>query len=188
MKSAELDGPGEPDTAFRWKAGSSSLTSTLQVVDPPHEIAWTGRTMGIKAIHVFPVEASDDGTLVARRSPPQGRVRAPRCPGVSAPRGHVLTDWPTSIRVRLRSSSSCSAPRRSDPERALPPFGPRRRLTTVLRVFERESGRRCCARPLAPPRRGRMRRAWRRCCEGASRRSSRSGTARPRPLCWSCGR
>ena len=75
-----------------------------------------------------------------------------------------------------------------DPERGLPPLGPRNRLTTVLRVFERESGRRCCARPLAPHRRGRMHRAWRRCCEGVSRRSSRSGTARPRPLCWSCGR
>jgi hypothetical protein len=42
VKSAELDGPVEPGTGFRWKAGASSLTSTLQVVDPPHEIAWTG--------------------------------------------------------------------------------------------------------------------------------------------------
>jgi hypothetical protein len=43
---------------FRWKAGPSSLTSTLQVVDPPREIAWTGTTMGIRA-----VQASDVGTL-----------------------------------------------------------------------------------------------------------------------------
>jgi len=31
---------------FRWKAGPSSLTSTLQVVDPPREIAWIGTTIG----------------------------------------------------------------------------------------------------------------------------------------------
>ena len=37
VKSAELEGPVEPDTVFRWKAGLSSLTSTLQVVEQPHE-------------------------------------------------------------------------------------------------------------------------------------------------------
>jgi hypothetical protein len=39
------------------------LTSTLQVVDPPHELAWTGTTMGIKAVHVFRFQAADGGTL-----------------------------------------------------------------------------------------------------------------------------
>jgi hypothetical protein len=33
------------------------------VVDPPHEIAWTGTTMRIKAVHVFRFQASDGGTL-----------------------------------------------------------------------------------------------------------------------------
>jgi uncharacterized protein YndB with AHSA1/START domain len=65
VKSAELDGPLEPGTVFRWKAGPSSLTSTLQVVDPPHEICWTGRTMGIRAIHLFRFEMLD-GTTLAR--------------------------------------------------------------------------------------------------------------------------
>jgi hypothetical protein len=52
IKSVELQGPVQPGTVFRWKAGPSSLTSTLQVVDPPREIAWTGTTMGIKAVHL----------------------------------------------------------------------------------------------------------------------------------------
>jgi hypothetical protein len=52
-----------PGTGFRWKSGPSTLTSTLQVVDPPHEIAWKGTTMGIKAVHVFRFQASDGGTL-----------------------------------------------------------------------------------------------------------------------------
>jgi hypothetical protein len=72
VKSAELDGPVEPGTVFRWKAGPSPLSSTLQVVDPPHEIAWTGRTMGIKAIHVFRFEAHDDGTLARSEESWQG--------------------------------------------------------------------------------------------------------------------
>jgi uncharacterized protein YndB with AHSA1/START domain len=63
VKSVTAEGPVQPGTVFRWKAGPSSLTSTLQVVDPPHQIAWTGTTMGIKAVHVFRFQATDDGTL-----------------------------------------------------------------------------------------------------------------------------
>ncbi len=62
-KSVTLQDLVQPGTVFRWKAEPSSLTSTLQVVDPPHEIAWTGTTMGIKAVHVFRFQASDGGTL-----------------------------------------------------------------------------------------------------------------------------
>jgi uncharacterized protein YndB with AHSA1/START domain len=63
VTSVQLQGPVQPGTVFRWKAGPSTLTSTLQMVDPPREIAWTGTTMGIKAVHVFRFQASDGGTL-----------------------------------------------------------------------------------------------------------------------------
>jgi uncharacterized protein YndB with AHSA1/START domain len=63
VKSVRVEGPVQPGTVFRWKAGPSTLTSTLQVVDPPREIAWTGTTMGIRAVHVFRFQASDGATL-----------------------------------------------------------------------------------------------------------------------------
>ena len=63
VKSVILQGPVQPGTVFRWKAGPSTITSTLQVVDPPREFAWTGRTMGITAVHVFRFQVRDDGTL-----------------------------------------------------------------------------------------------------------------------------
>jgi uncharacterized protein YndB with AHSA1/START domain len=63
IKSVTLQGPVQPGTVFRWKSGPSSLTSTLQVLDPPSEIAWTGTTMGIKAVHLFRFQAVDGGTL-----------------------------------------------------------------------------------------------------------------------------
>jgi uncharacterized protein YndB with AHSA1/START domain len=63
IKSVTVQGPVQPGTGFRWKSGPSTLTSTLQVVDPPQEIGWTGRTMGIKAVHVFRFQGRDGGTL-----------------------------------------------------------------------------------------------------------------------------
>jgi uncharacterized protein YndB with AHSA1/START domain len=63
IKSLALEGPVAPGTRFRWRSGASSITSTLQVVEPPRELAWTGSTIGIKAVHVFRFEPKDGGTL-----------------------------------------------------------------------------------------------------------------------------
>jgi uncharacterized protein YndB with AHSA1/START domain len=74
VKSVELQGPVQEGTVFRWKSGPSTLTSTLQVVDPPHQIAWTGTTMGIKAVHVFRFQANDVGTLARSEESWEGLI------------------------------------------------------------------------------------------------------------------
>ena len=74
VKSVTLQGPVQPGTVFRWKSGPSSLTSTLQVLDPPSEIAWTGTTMGIKAVHVFRFQANDGGTLARSEESWEGLI------------------------------------------------------------------------------------------------------------------
>lgn len=74
VKSVSVEGPVQPGTVFRWKAGPSSLTSTLRVVDPPREIAWTGTTMGIKAVHVFRFRVSDGGTMARSEESWEGLI------------------------------------------------------------------------------------------------------------------
>ncbi len=74
VKSVTVEGPVQPGTVFRWKAGPTTLTSTLQVVDPPHEIAWTGTTLGIKAVHVFRFQAKDGGTLARSEESWEGLI------------------------------------------------------------------------------------------------------------------
>jgi hypothetical protein len=49
---------------FRWKAGPGTITSTLESVEPPKVIAWTGKTVGIKAIHVYQLEPRGETTIV----------------------------------------------------------------------------------------------------------------------------
>ena len=63
VKSASLNGPLTVGTRFRWKAGPGTINSTLQQVDPPDVLAWTGKTIGIKAVHVYRLEAGDGGTI-----------------------------------------------------------------------------------------------------------------------------
>ena len=74
VKAVSVEGPVQPGTVFRWKAGPSTLTSTLQVVDRPRELAWTGTTMGIKAVHVFRFQPSDGKTLAQSEESWEGLI------------------------------------------------------------------------------------------------------------------
>jgi hypothetical protein len=64
VKSASLDGGLAAGKHFRWKAGPGTITSTLQQVEPPRLIAWSGTTFGIKAIHVHRLDERDGATTV----------------------------------------------------------------------------------------------------------------------------
>jgi uncharacterized protein YndB with AHSA1/START domain len=64
VKSMSIEGPVSPGTVFRWRAGPGTITSTIQRVERPRLIAWTGRTLGIHAIHFWNFEDRDGGTFV----------------------------------------------------------------------------------------------------------------------------
>lgn len=49
---------------FRWKAGPATITSTLRRVERPRLLAWTGKTFGVSAIHVYRLEPRDGHTSV----------------------------------------------------------------------------------------------------------------------------
>jgi uncharacterized protein YndB with AHSA1/START domain len=64
VKWASVEGEIAAGTRFRWKTGPGTVTSTLQRVERPRLIAWTGRTFGIDAVHVWRLEPRDGATLV----------------------------------------------------------------------------------------------------------------------------
>ena len=65
VKTMSLDGPLAEGTTFRWKAGPGTISSTLQHVERPRQIGWTGKTLGIDAVHVWRFEDHDGGTLAS---------------------------------------------------------------------------------------------------------------------------
>jgi hypothetical protein len=74
VRSVALHGALKPGSIFVWKAGPRTIRSTLQEVDRPRAIGWTGATFGVKAIDVFRLEASDGGTLVSEAESWEGLV------------------------------------------------------------------------------------------------------------------
>jgi hypothetical protein len=64
VKSAALDGELAAGSEFRWKAGPGTITSTVQRIDRLRRIAWTGRTFGIDAMHLYALEPRGRTTFV----------------------------------------------------------------------------------------------------------------------------
>lgn len=74
VKSMSIQGPVAEGTVFRWKAGPGTITSTIRRVEPPRLIAWTGKTLGIKAIHFYWLESRDGRTFVRTAESYEGLV------------------------------------------------------------------------------------------------------------------
>jgi Polyketide cyclase / dehydrase and lipid transport len=81
VKSMTMQGPVAPGSVFRWKAGPGTIESTIQRVEQPRLIAWTGKTLGIKAIHFWHLEPRDGKTFVRTEESYEGSS-----PGSSADR------------------------------------------------------------------------------------------------------
>jgi hypothetical protein len=74
IRSVSLEGSVAKETKFRWKAGSWKIVSVIQNVKRARLLAWTGRVMGIKAVHVWRLEPRGAGTLVVNEESWDGIV------------------------------------------------------------------------------------------------------------------
>jgi hypothetical protein len=64
IKSMAMQGDLAEGSTFRWKAGRATITSTIRRIEPPRLIAWTGKTFGLNAIHVYRLEPRNGKTFV----------------------------------------------------------------------------------------------------------------------------
>jgi uncharacterized protein YndB with AHSA1/START domain len=76
VKSMSMQGAVAAGSEFRWKAGPGTITSTIRRVEPPRLIAWTGRTLGIRAIHFWWLDPRGDGVTFVRTEESYGGVVA----------------------------------------------------------------------------------------------------------------
>jgi hypothetical protein len=74
VKSMSMHGPVARGSTFRWKAGPGTITSTIERVEPPRLIAWTGKTLGLRAIHFYWLEPRDGKTFVRTQESYEGLV------------------------------------------------------------------------------------------------------------------
>ena len=74
VKAVSLDGRFAEGSTFQWKAGPGTIRSVIEHVDRPGLVAWSGRTLGIRAVHVWHLEAQNGKTLVRTEESYDGLV------------------------------------------------------------------------------------------------------------------
>jgi len=74
VKSVSMHGTVARGSEFRWKAGTGTITSTLEHVEAPQRVTWSGTSFGLKAIHAYALEARADSTLVRTEESYDGLV------------------------------------------------------------------------------------------------------------------
>jgi uncharacterized protein YndB with AHSA1/START domain len=109
VKSATVAGAVAPGAEFRWKAGPGTIQSRIERTERPRLLAWTGRTFGMSAIHVWRLEPGDGGTRVTTEESMEGLP-------ARVLRGMVQKNLDRSLDAWLRGLKAESERLRSSPE------------------------------------------------------------------------
>ena len=109
VKSVLVDGPAAEGTTFRWKAGPGTITSTVVGVDRPRLIAWSGKTLGIRAIHVWHLGQRDGRTHVSTEESYSGLVARMFRRPLQNVLDRTLRDGVQSLKLEAERSDGSSA-------------------------------------------------------------------------------
>ena len=74
VRSVSVIAPVAEGSTFRWKAGPGTIASLVEHLDRPRLIAWSGKTLGIRAYHVWHLEGQNGRTLVRTEESYDGLV------------------------------------------------------------------------------------------------------------------
>jgi len=74
VSKIELKGDVKAGTSFVWVADGSRMISKLEELDRPRRIVWSGRSFGIRAIHVWEFVEKDGATFIRTRESFEGLV------------------------------------------------------------------------------------------------------------------
>ncbi|MDI1256270.1 MAG: SRPBCC family protein [Flavobacterium sp.] len=72
ISNVSIENSMAPGTNFKWKTGGAKINSTLHTVLPYKAFGWTGKTIGLLAIHNWKLEQDNDGTLLSVEESMQG--------------------------------------------------------------------------------------------------------------------
>ena len=105
--SAAIAGPVAPGTTLRMKSRDpGTITARIETAEPPHVLGWTGRTLGISAVHVWRLERSEGGTRVRTQESMDGLpVRLLRAP-MRRKLEVVLEAWLRDLKIEAERRAS----------------------------------------------------------------------------------
>jgi uncharacterized protein YndB with AHSA1/START domain len=93
VDGSESEGPLEVGSVFRWQTAGLDITSTVQEIDPPRRIVWSGPAQGISAVHAWTLEPQEDGFLVKTQESWEGEPVDAQVETLQGALDKSLRDW-----------------------------------------------------------------------------------------------
>jgi Activator of Hsp90 ATPase homolog 1-like protein len=94
----QLDDALTVGSVFHWETAGLQITSTVQEVDPPRRIVWSGPAQGITAIHVWEFTPTDHGVLVHTEESWDGEVVRAQTATLQQALDGSLRAWLTNLK------------------------------------------------------------------------------------------
>jgi uncharacterized protein YndB with AHSA1/START domain len=74
ISESKIYGPTVPNTVFNWKTGGAKIQSQIHTVNPFRQFGWTGKAMGMYAIHNWELSEENGTTIVTVEESMEGLV------------------------------------------------------------------------------------------------------------------
>ena len=109
VKWASSVAPVAVGSTFRWKAGPATISSVIEHVESPNVIAWSGKTLGIRAFHVWRLASENGATRVRTEESYDGPVARLLRRSLQKTLDAALADGVRYLKAAAESSAETSA-------------------------------------------------------------------------------
>lgn len=103
-----LNGDLKAGTKFIWKEKGATPTSYLQSVIPNRQLGWTGKALGMSAIHIFTLVPMAAGTLVVQEESLEGWLVSLLKPIVRSIGNSGMTHWNNALKQQVEATAKRS--------------------------------------------------------------------------------
>ena len=101
-------GSAEEGSIFRWKAGPGTIVSRIERLDRPRLVAWSGKTLGIRALHIWRLTDEQGTTRVRTEESYDGLVARLLRPALRKTLENALTKGARYLKAEAEKDSPSS--------------------------------------------------------------------------------
>jgi len=105
----DFEGPLAVGTKFSWVGGGAKISSRLEEVVLGERLVWSGRTMGIRAIHVWSLEDTGESTRVHTEESFEGLLATILRPLMRKTLARALREGLESLKAEAESRAGAAA-------------------------------------------------------------------------------
>lgn len=101
-----VHGEVQPDMTFEWRSGGVKINSRLHTVEPYRNFGWTGRSLGMTAIHNWTLMESNGQTIVSVTESMEGLMATLLRKSLNSSLDKGMHNWLTLLKQEIERTNA----------------------------------------------------------------------------------